>query len=423
LAGQQALARSAFHEALGYAARGLELIRSLSESPSRAERELGLQLVLCGALYYRRPASEDLGKALVHARDLSLLTGSKEAGLSAFVSLAQFHMMRGELQRAAEMGREAVEMAQATKFLRLAHAGLGRTLLHTGEFQESIENLERALALPESQSLGLVGDSYRFHYASQSGLLNFLSNALWFRGFPDQAMRQSREALRLARESRNLPLLGLVLVFAADFFIRRGEKDRARECMETFAAVAAEVEPSPVAPRLIEIRKGWLLAEGGEFQEGIGTIRNGIAGLFATGCKYHDSFHRVLLARSYMHANQIDNAFASLDDALRFVEQSEERYYEAEIHRLRGELLLAGGRGSDEEAIQGCFRKAIEVARKQDAKSWELRATMSLARLLNKQRRRDEARTMLADIYGWFTEGFDTADLKDAKSLLDELSG
>jgi predicted ATPase len=124
-----------------------------------------------------------------------------------------------------------------------------------------------------------------------------------------------------------------------------------------------------------------------------------------------------------MRANQVENAFASLDDALRFVEQSGERYYEAELHRLRGELLVAGGRARDEEAIQGCFCKAIEVARKQDAKSWELRTTMSLARLLNKQRRRDEARTMLADIYGWFTEGFDTADLKDAKSLLDELSG
>jgi len=422
LAGQQALARSAFHEALGYATRGLELVGSLSESPSRAERELGLQLVLRGALYYGGPTSEDLGKALAHARKLSLLTGSKEAGLSAFVSLAQFHMMRGELKRAVEMGREAVEKAQESKFLRAAHATLGRTLLHMGEFRESIENLEGALSLPESQPLGLVRDSYSFHYASHPGVLNFLSNALWFRGFPDQAMRRSHEALQLARESRNLPQLALVLIFAADFFMRYGAEDRLKECIETFAAVAAEVEPSPVAPRLIEIRKGWLLAEGGEFQEGIGGIRDGIAGLFATGCKYHDSFHRALLALAYMRANQVENAFASLDDALWFVEQSGERYYEAELHRLRGELLMAGGRASDAEEIQGCFRTAIEVARRQDAKSWELRAAMSLARLLNKQARRDEARATLADIYNWFTEGFDTADLIDARSLLDELN-
>jgi predicted ATPase len=120
-------------------------------------------------------------------------------------------------------------------------------------------------------------------------------------------------------------------------------------------------------------------------------------------------------------ANQVDNAFGSLDDALRFVEQSGERYYEAELHRLRGELLLACGRASDEEE-EGCFRRAIAVARKQEAKSWELRATTSLARLLASQGRRDEARAMLAQIYNWFTEGFETVDLKDARVLLDQLN-
>jgi ATP/maltotriose-dependent transcriptional regulator MalT len=298
-------------------------------------------------------------------------------------------------------------------------------LLHMGEFRESLENLERAVSLPESQSFGFTHGlhSLHHHYASHASLLNFLCDALWFRGFPDQATRQSREALQLARESRNLPLLIIVLIFAADFCIRSGEKDRFRECIEMLAAAVAELGPSPVALRLIEVRKGWLLAVRGELQEGIDTIRNGIAGLLATGCKYHGSFHRVLLALACVRVNQVDNAFASLDDALRFVEQSGERYYEAELHRLRGELLLASGRASDEEENQGCFRKAIEVARKQDAKSWELRATVSLARLLAKQGRPDEAHAMLSEIYNWFTEGFDTADLKDAKALLDELSG
>jgi hypothetical protein len=163
--------------------------------------------------------------------------------VSALASLAQIHMMRGELQRATEVGRGAVEMAQGTESLRLAHASLGRTLLHMGEFPESIESIERALSLPESRSLGLVRDSYRFHYASRAGLLNFLCNAQWFRGFPEQAMRRSREALRFARESPNFPLHAVVLIFAADFFIRCREEDRLRECIETLAAVAAELEP------------------------------------------------------------------------------------------------------------------------------------------------------------------------------------
>jgi tetratricopeptide (TPR) repeat protein len=422
LAGQQALARSAFHEALGCATRGLELVGSLPESRSRADRELGLQFVLGGALYWvEGPATEGWGAALARARELSLVTGRKEEGLSALASLSQFHMFRGELRRAVEMGREAVEMAQGTKFLRLAHAGLGRTLLHTGEFPQSVDNLERALSLPEAQSVGLTHGN--FPYASRAGLLNFLSNVLWVRGFPDQALRRSREGLQLARESRNFPLFAIVLIFAADFFIRYRDNDRLRECIETFAAVAAEMETGPGPTQLIGIRKGWLLAQSGELQEGISAIRNGIAGLLATGSKYHDSFHRALLALSYARANQFDDAFASLDDAMRFVEQSGERYYEAELHRLRGELLMAAGRDTDHEEIEGCFCKAIEVARKHEAKSWELRATISLARLLRDTGRRDEARAMLADIFNWFTEGFDTADLIDAKALLDELSG
>jgi tetratricopeptide (TPR) repeat protein len=204
LAGQQALARSAFHEALVCATRGLELVGSLAESRSRAERELELQFVLGGALYLvKGPATEDWLATLTRARELSLVTGNKEEGLSALAGLAQFWMFRGELRRAVEMGREAVERAQETKFLRLAHAGLGRTLLHVGEFRESIENLERALSLPESQFFGLTHGS--FPYASHAGLLNFLCNALWVRGFPDQALQRNREGLQLAREARNFP--------------------------------------------------------------------------------------------------------------------------------------------------------------------------------------------------------------------------
>ena len=137
---------------------------------------------------------------------------------------------------------------------------------------------------------------------------------------------------------------------------------------------------------------------------------------------YNDSYHRALLALACLRANHVDDAFASLDEALRFVERTGERYYEAELHRLRGEFLLARGRASDAEEISGSFRKAIEVARAQDAKLWELRATTCLARLLRDTNRHDEARAMLAQIYNWFTEGFETADLKDAKALLEELS-
>ena len=250
----------------------------------------------------------------------------------------------------------------------------------------------------------------------------FLERPLVSRVFRTKAGRRSDEALQLARESHNPSAFR----YRADF--RRGlfyplvsDEDRLSECIEIFPAVAAEIEAGPGPARLIQIRKGWLLVIKGELQEGIKTICDGIAGS-ATGARYHDSFHRALLSLAYLHANQFDDGLDSLDDALRLVPQSRERYYEAELYRLRGELLLTRGRVSDEAEIADCFQKAIDVARLQNAKSWELRATTSLARLLEKQCRRDEARTMLAEIYGWFTEGFDTADLKDAKALLDELS-
>jgi adenylate cyclase len=142
----------------------------------------------------------------------------------------------------------------------------------------------------------------------------------------------------------------------------------------------------------------------------------------ATGGALRQPFWLALLGECYRDIGNIEEALIVLDDALSVSGKTEERWYEAELNRLKGELLLKQNSSSGKEADQ-CFRVAIEIARKQKTKSLELRATTSLARLLASQDRHDEARTMLADIYGWFTEGFDTADLKDAKALLDELAG
>ena len=150
-------------------------------------------------------------------------------------------------------------------------------------------------------------------------------------------------------------------------------------------------------------------------------IRDAMARMTATRFALSRSLFGSMLAEACASSGQIDEALSALDEAFPFA-QTEEPYYEAEMNRLRGELLLM--RGSTERgAAEGCFREAIRVARKQEARSWELRATTSLARLMRDTNRRGEARTMLADIYNWFTEGFGTADLKDAKALLDELSG
>jgi predicted ATPase len=168
------------------------------------------------------------------------------------------------------------------------------------------------------------------------------------------------------------------------------------------------------------ILRGWAMAEQGRNEEKIAQIQEGLAVLRATGAELNRPYFLCLLAEVCMETGRLDNALSALTEALAAADHHEERHHEAEIHRLKGELLLRHDNSNAAEA-QSCFLRAIEIARNQSAKSWELRATISLSQLLDKQGRRDEARAMLADIYGWFTEGFDTADLKDAKALLDDL--
>jgi predicted ATPase len=169
------------------------------------------------------------------------------------------------------------------------------------------------------------------------------------------------------------------------------------------------------------ILHGWAMAGQGRNQEAIAQIQEGLAALRAAGAEVERPEDLSLLAETYMKTGRLDEGLSALTEALAAAEENENRECESEIHRLKGELLLKQNNSNAAQA-QRCFERAIEIARKQSAKSFELRATGSLARLLAKQGRRDEARTMLAEIYGWFTEGFDTADLKDAKALLDELN-
>jgi len=168
--------------------------------------------------------------------------------------------------------------------------------------------------------------------------------------------------------------------------------------------------------------RGLAMAKEGHKEEGIAQIQEGLASYRATGAELYRPYFLCLLAEACMETGRFDDGLRALTEALNAADEHENRHYEAEIHRLKGAVLLKQDDSNAAEA-QYCFERAIEIARKQSAKSWELRATMSLARLLAKQGRREEARTMLAEIYGWFTEGFDTADLKDAKALLEELGG
>ncbi len=199
-----------------------------------------------------------------------------------------------------------------------------------------------------------------------------------------------------------------------------GEVRAAQETAEGLIALSAERGLTDYLARATTLR-GWAIAEQGRNEAGIALIQEGLAASRATGTELYRPYFLCLLAEACMETGRLDDGLSASTEALPAADEHENRVYEAEMHRLKGELLLMQDDSSTAEA-QNCFHRAVEIVRKQSAKSPGLRATLSLARLLVKQGRRDEARAMLAEIYCWFTEGFDTADLKDAHALPNELS-
>jgi len=250
--------------------------------------------------------------------------------------------------------------------------------------------------------------------------LSVVAWTMWQLGYPNQALKRSHEALALAQGLPNPYNLALAKLFVGILHQFRHEARVAQENAESVIAFSTEHGFSEILANATVLR-GWAMAQQGRSEEGIAQIQEGLAASRATGAKLWRPYLLCLLAESYAETSRLDDGPGALTEALAATEKHEIRHYEAETHRLKGELLLKQNTAQATEA-ERCFRVAIETARRQSAKSLELRATTSLARLLASQGRRDEARAMLADIYNWFTEGFDTADLKDAKALLEELS-
>jgi len=258
---------------------------------------------------------------------------------------------------------------------------------------------------------------------------------LWHLGYPDQSVKRSHEALALAQGLSHPFSLAYALISGAFLHQYRREE---QSCLERAEAIIAVCSGQGFSFYVGQgtILRGWALAEQGQAEEGIEQIRHGLATYQAVGAGMLQSYYLVLLAEAYGKAGHAEEGLATLAEALTMVDTSGERFYEAELYRLKGALVLQSGvRGPESEnstpqsptpnpqsEAEAYFLKAIEVARHQSAKSLELRAVMSLSRLGQQQGKKEEARRTLSEIYGWFTEGFDTKDLHEAKALLEELS-
>jgi predicted ATPase len=261
-----------------------------------------------------------------------------------------------------------------------------------------------------------------FRYGEDAGVICFSRAAwtLWWLGYPDQGLVRNDEAVILAQQSTHPFSLGFALTSAAVFHQCRREGRAVQEHAAAAISLATE-QGFPFWRAFGSILQGWALAQQGQTQEGLAQIQQGLTAWRATGAEQARSYFLALLAEAYGIMGQPEAGLTVLAEALTLAGEAGEQCFEPEMYRLKGELLLQRSADHHTEA-QACFQQAIAVARRQRAKSWELRAAMSLSRLWQQQGKRAEARQLLAPIYGWFTEGFDTADLQEARALLDALA-
>ncbi|MCI0419768.1 MAG: AAA family ATPase, partial [Acidobacteria bacterium] len=429
---ETAIRRFAYQEAIVLARRGLELLQTLPDSTERVHQELRLHIALGVPLTMTQGfAAPDVGRTYAKALELCEQLGETAEIFQVLWGLRGFYMVRAELETARELAERILRLAQQVQdpaLLVRGHFAMEIALTNRGEFPLALKHFEELLSLydPEQHR----ADACRYVQNPASVSRCFAAWSLCLLGLPDQALSRIQEALMLARELSDPHSLTHALFYAAVLHQLRREERLAQEYAEAAIALSSE-HGLMLYLRQAPITRGWALAEQGRHKEGIEQMRQGLAAYEATGAKVLRPHMLALLAEALGKAGRPEEGLMVLAEALVVSRQSGHRYYDAELYRLKGELLLlqAGGRhvslaATDEVEAQAesCFNEAIRMAQKQRAKFWELRAGMSLARLYQKQGRKEEARRMLGETYGWFTEGFDTADLKEAKEMLDQLS-
>jgi class 3 adenylate cyclase/predicted ATPase len=416
-AGQRAIARSAMAGAIAQLTKGLQLLTSLPDSASRQRQELELQIALGRVLIitqgYAAPA---VGETYARARTLCEQLGRPPEIVPVLYGQFLYHFIKGPLRLAREIAADLLQRGEDCADAAITATGrrfTGLTCFHLGEFLAARAHLEQALARMEPAHRAL---SF-FFQDPLVPLLNYLSNDLLCLGYLDQSRFRSKAAVEEASKLGHAYSLATAMSEACkvDWATRSREELLAR----TDAVIAVADEHGFSYYRAAgTVFRGWALTGSGQTTEGIALLDTGVAAYRATGAVTEVPFYLTLLAEAEGEAKEWDEGLGHLAEAERLIAETEERWAEAELYRVRGELLRTG---HDPAAAEQSFSRAIGIAKQQSAKFWELRAAISLARLWQEQGKRDAARDLLAPIYGWFTEGFDTPLLKEAKALLDEL--
>jgi predicted ATPase len=438
LAAENAARLFANEETITLARRGLEMLKRLPDTTERARQELRLQIMLGSPLMATKGyAGSETMQAYTRARELCQQLG--ESDFRVLFGLCVICVVRSEHERALEIAEQMLPLGESSRDpveLLQAHWTMGLILHYLGELTRALDHLERTIGFYDQKN-------YRaqlFLYGADAGVLTraYTARVLWILGYTDRAREMVRAAAVLAEKVRHPMSLAVTLSAAVTLNACCGEERVAQTGAEDLIAFSKE-QGLPFYSSVGTIWRGWALSMQGQYKEGLAQLRDGMARYRAIGSELARTSYLALLAEALGEAGQLSEGLNVLAEALTVVNLTGERFYEAELHRLKGELLLMQATGEKDRlsaealrtrsaerpaisAAETCFLRAIDIARQQDAKSWELRAVMSLHRLRQKQAKQKESRQLLREIFDWFTEGFDTADLREARALLEDSS-
>jgi adenylate cyclase len=419
--------------------KAVELLQTLPATHGHAQQELALHITLGGPLRaIKGYSAPEVEKTYSRARELCHQDGEPAQLFSVLRGLFGVYMARGPLSTGRELAEQLLQIARREQDVSLvlqAHHALGMVLGALGEPALARSHLEQGITLYDPQQHHSVTLLFGLDPGVDSR--SWLADALWYLGYPDQALQWIQEALTLASELPHHFNLVATFFHAAKLHYLRREDQLTRKWAEAAITIAAEYG-FPLFLGWSKKYYGWALAEQGQEEEGIAQACQGSAVFDTTGAEVNRS--NLLLAETYGKVGQPEQGLALLAETLTAINKTDEHWQEAELYRLKGKLTLqkelsvASSQFSvtnpqplipnpqAEAEAEGDFLKAIAIARKQQAKSWELRASTSLARLWQSQGKIHEAHSLLSEIYNWFTEGFDTKDLQEAKTLIEELT-
>jgi len=419
-AGRKSASRSALVEAVAQFQRGLNQLALLPDTPERQRRELEICSALGAVLIaVKGYAAPETGNAYTRARNLWERLGSPSEFVHIPYGQSLPHVFRGEFDRALRLDEDLLRLSRESNDsggVLLGHLSSGRDLMFTGRLALSRSHLAEALALYDPIAhRSLVNQAGIYPQVMSRAYFGIV---LFCLGYSDQAFSQSNDAVEEARRLSQRPSLAVSLSLGASLRSFVEDNMTLDEPADQLVELATQ-QGFAFWHATGTIFRGWATVKNGDVVEGISLLRSGLTAYRAAGVEAWMPHNVALLARAYEIAGKVGEAVTELDEALQIVERTGQRLFAAELNRHKGRLLLQQGYVGAAEEL---FRKALSIAEEQEAKLWALRAAMSLAQLWGEQARRADARNLLAPIYGWFTEGFSTVDLKEAKVLLDELA-